>query len=117
LQVPSPLAGEGQGEGALFKSFHPPSPLSTPLDFLSSFLPPYKFPLHPAGEGRVRGAFKFFPFISSLPLRERTKVRGAVKFFSSFFPLYPMGQGKGSVKNQTKNQNKYPSALKYLISL
>jgi hypothetical protein len=27
------------------------------------------------------------------------------------------GQGKGSVKNQTKNQNEYPSALKYLISL
>jgi hypothetical protein len=28
-------------------------------------------------------------------LRERIKVRGAVKIFSSFFPLNPAGEGKG----------------------
>jgi hypothetical protein len=45
---------------------------------------------------RVRGFLKIFSFLSSLPLRERTKVRGAVKFFSSsFFPLLPVGEGKG----------------------
>jgi hypothetical protein len=53
-------------------------------------------PLPAAGEGRVRGFLKIFSFLSSLPLRERTKVRGAVKFFSSsFFPLFPVGEGKG----------------------
>jgi hypothetical protein len=37
-----------------------------------------------------------FSFSLSLPLRERTKVRSTVKFFSSsFFPLLPVGEGKG----------------------
>jgi hypothetical protein len=80
----------------LFKPFHLPSPLSTPWERV-----------------RVRGIF--FQFFS--PLAGENQVRGVVKFFSSFSPLHPMGQGKGSVKNQTKNQNEYPSALKYLMSL
>jgi len=42
-------------------------------------------PLHLAG----------ISLISSLPLRERTKVRGAVKIFSSsFFPLHFAGEGR-----------------------
>jgi hypothetical protein len=40
----------------------------------------FLLPLHPAGEGKGEGE-KFFS-ISSLPLRERIKVRGAVKFLS-----------------------------------
>jgi hypothetical protein len=98
-----PLYPMGQGEGALFESFHLPSPFSTPRERV-----------------RVRGILLNSFLLSSLPLRERTKVRGAVKIFSSFLsPLHSAGegQGKGSVKNQTKNQNEYPSALKYLISL
>jgi hypothetical protein len=43
----------------------------------------------------VRSSVKIFPSISSLPLRERIKVRGAVKIFSSFFPLHSAGEGKG----------------------
>jgi hypothetical protein len=59
---------------------------------------PFKFPLHSAGEGKGEGSLKKFPFISSLPLRERIKVRGAVKNKNSnkddkpnshfFFTLY-----------------------------
>jgi hypothetical protein len=59
------------------------------------------FSLHlfspPAERTKVRGAVKFFSSSSSLSTpRERTKVRGAVKFFSSsFFPLRFAGEGKG----------------------
>jgi hypothetical protein len=53
-------------------------------------------PSHPAGEGKGEGSLQKFSLILSLPLRERIKVRGAVKFFSSsFFPLLPVGEGKG----------------------
>jgi len=52
---PSPLAGEGQGEGALLKSFHLPSLLSTPRERL-----------------RVRGIF--FQFFS--PLAGENKSEG-----------------------------------------
>jgi hypothetical protein len=51
-------AGEGQGEGALFKSFHLPSPLSTLRERV-----------------RVRGALKFFFFVFS-PLAGENKSEG-----------------------------------------
>jgi hypothetical protein len=62
----SPLAGENKSEGCQ----------------LNSFL--FIYPLHPAGEGRVRGIVKF----SSLLLREKTKVRASVcllTFKNKFF--------------------------------
>jgi hypothetical protein len=55
---------------------------------LNSF--PFIYPLHSAGEGKGEGSVKIFPFNSSLPLRERIKVRVAVKFF----PLFPARDGK-----------------------
>jgi hypothetical protein len=58
-----------------------------------------KFPLHSAGEGK--GSLKKLSFILSLPLRERIKVRGAVKFFSSsFFPLHK--QERARVRGKLK---------------
>jgi hypothetical protein len=74
------------------KSFHLPSFLSTPLDFLSSFLPPYKFPLHLVGKGQGEGAsFKSFhlPSLFSTPL-ERARVRGIL-----FSPLAGENKSEG----------------------
>jgi hypothetical protein len=45
---------------------------------------------HLAGEGKGEGSFKIFPSISSLPLREKTKVRVVVK--SLLLPLPAVGK-------------------------
>jgi hypothetical protein len=72
----------------MFKSFHLPYSLSTLRERARVRGAVNFFSLHqpspPAGEGRVRG----HPFNSSLPLRERTKVRASVcllTFKNKFF--------------------------------
>jgi hypothetical protein len=82
---------------------------------LNSFL--FINPLHPAGEGKGEGVLKSFPPFY-LPLREKTKVRGLLNS-SFFFLLHPWERvrARALLKTKQKNQNKYPSALKYLISL